>query len=118
MFAIILLASLGPPMLGMSRAKLAPHWMTLVVAICRCSPKLSLRSNCTPRYLILFFHTTSCFPRTISKIPKIRIFLEFDEVNRTLEKNKVLNKFNFFYWTLIILIIHEIYYRNAQNIKQ
>ena len=39
--------------------------MALAVAICRCSPKLSLRSNCTPRYLILVFHSTSCSSRTI-----------------------------------------------------
>ena len=41
--------SLGPPMLGISRAKFAPHWTALAVAIYRCSPKLSLRSNCNPR---------------------------------------------------------------------
>ena len=40
--------------------------MALAVAICRCSPKLRLLSNRTPGYLILFFHTTSCSPRTIS----------------------------------------------------
>ena len=52
-------------MLGMSRVRVAPHWMALAVAICRCSLKLSLRSNCTPRYLMLFFHSISCSPRTI-----------------------------------------------------
>ena len=39
--------------------------MALAVAICRCSPKLSLRSNCTPRYLMLFSHSISCSPRAI-----------------------------------------------------
>ena len=63
--ARLLLASLGPPMLGMSRVRTTPHWMALAVAICRCSPKLSLRSNCTPRYLMLFFHLISCSPRAI-----------------------------------------------------
>ena len=52
-------------MLGMSRAKRAPHRMALAVAICRCSPKLSLRSNCTPRYLMLVFHSTLCSSKTI-----------------------------------------------------
>ena len=61
----LLLASLGPPMLGMSRVRAAPHWMTLAVATCRCLPKLSLRSNYTPKYLMLFFHSISCSPRTI-----------------------------------------------------
>ena len=37
----------------------------LAVAICRCSQKLNLQSNCTTRYLIFYFHTTSCFPKTI-----------------------------------------------------
>ena len=60
-----LFASLGPTMLGTSRVKFAPHWMALAVAICRCSPKLSLRSNCTPRYFILVFHSTSCSLKTI-----------------------------------------------------
>ena len=61
----LFLASLVPPMLGMSQAKLAPHWMVLAVAICRCWPKPSLRSNCTPRYLIFVFHTPSCSPKSI-----------------------------------------------------
>ena len=61
----LLLASLGPPMLGMSRVRAALHWMALAVAICRCLPELSLRFNCTPRYLMLFFHSISCSPRTI-----------------------------------------------------
>ena len=39
--------------------------MALAVAISRCSLKLSLRSNCTPRYLMLFFHSISCSPRAI-----------------------------------------------------
>ena len=39
--------------------------MALAAAILRCSTKLSLRSNCTPRYFILVFHSTSCSPRTI-----------------------------------------------------
>ena len=52
-------------MFGISRAKFAPHWMTLAAAIFRCSPKLSLRSSCTPKYLMLGFHSTSCSARTI-----------------------------------------------------
>ena len=58
--ASLLLASLDPPMLGMSQAKLPPYWVVLAVTICRCSPKLSHRSTCTTRYLIFSFHTTSC----------------------------------------------------------
>ena len=61
----LLFASLDPRMLGISRTKFAPHWMALAVAIFRCSPKLSLRSNCTPRYLMLVFHSTSFSLRTI-----------------------------------------------------
>ena len=50
----LLLASLNSTILGMSRVKLAPHQVALTVAICRCLPKLSLRSSCTSMYLILF----------------------------------------------------------------
>ena len=50
--------------------KLAPHWMALAVAICRCSPELSLRSNCTPRYLMLVFHLTSCFSENNPRVLK------------------------------------------------
>ena len=49
----------------MSRVTAAPHWTALAVAICRCSPKLSLRSNCTLRYLMLFLYSISCSSRTI-----------------------------------------------------
>ena len=52
-------------MFGLSQSKLAPHWMALSVTIYRCSPKLRLQSNCTPRYLILFIHTAFCSQRTI-----------------------------------------------------
>ena len=41
------------------------HSMALAAAIFSCSLKLSLRSCCTPRYLMLVFHSTSCSPRTI-----------------------------------------------------
>ena len=33
-----------------------PIWMALAVVICRCSPKLSLRPNCTPRYSRYWTH--------------------------------------------------------------
>ena len=52
-------------MLGMSRVRAALHWMAFAAAIFRCSPKLSLRSSITPRYLMLVFHSTSCSPRMI-----------------------------------------------------
>ena len=52
-------------MLGISRAKFAPHWIALAAAIFRCSQKLSLRSSCAPRYLMLVFYSSSCTPRTI-----------------------------------------------------
>ena len=52
-------------MLGMSRVRAASHWMALAVAICRRSLKQSLQSNCTPRYLMLFFHSISFSLRTI-----------------------------------------------------
>ena len=61
----LLFASLGPPMFGISQAEFASHWMALAAAIFRCSPKLSLPSSCTPRYLMLIFQSTSCSPRTI-----------------------------------------------------
>ena len=61
----LLFASLGPPMFGINRAKFSPHWMALATAIFRCSPKLSPRTSCTPRYLMLVFHSTSCSPKTI-----------------------------------------------------
>ena len=44
---------------------ISPHWVALAVVICTCLPELSLRYNCTPKRMILFFHTTSCSPRTI-----------------------------------------------------
>ena len=55
----------SPSIFGISRAKFIPHWIALVAAIFTCSPKLSLRSSCTPRYLMLIFHLTSCSPRRI-----------------------------------------------------
>ena len=45
-------------------------WMVLFVAIRRCSLKLSLPSNCTPRYLMLLLHVTSYSPSTICKYLK------------------------------------------------
>ena len=62
-------------MLGMSRVRAAPHWMALAVAICRCSQKLSLRTKCTLRYLMLFFHSISCSPRTIFGYLKDLLFV-------------------------------------------
>ena len=61
----LLFAPLGPLMFGISRAKFAPNWMALAAAIFRSSPKLSLRSSCTPKYLMLLLHSTSCSPKTI-----------------------------------------------------
>ena len=52
-------------MLDISRAKLALHWMALADAILRCSLKLSLLSNCIPRYFRLLFHKTSSPPSAI-----------------------------------------------------
>ena len=61
----LLFVSLGSPMLGMSQVKLAPHWISLAAAIWRCSPKLSLRSNCAPQYFMLLFNAVSRPPSTI-----------------------------------------------------
>ena len=44
----------------LSRFQSAPHWMVLFDAICRCVPKLSLRSNCALRHLMLLILATSC----------------------------------------------------------
>ena len=82
------------PMLGISQAKLASHWMALFVAIRRCSPKLSLRSNFTPRYLILLLHVTSYSRSTIfgylkdllSVASKASVFSE--PISRLLLSNK------------------------------
>ena len=62
----LLFAFLGPPMLGMIQAMLHRHWITLLIAIWRCSTNISLRSNCTLRHLmLLLLHPTSCSPNTI-----------------------------------------------------
>ena len=65
-----LCASLGSPMLGTRRAKLAPHRLALFIAIWMCSPKLSFRSNCTPMYLMRLLHATSFSLSTIFRYLK------------------------------------------------
>ena len=50
---------------GHESSQVVPYWMALLVAIWRCSPKLSLRSNCTPRYLMSLLYATLCSPSTI-----------------------------------------------------
>ena len=55
-----LFAFLDPPIFGMRRVKLAAHSMVLVVAIWRCLPKLTLRSNCTTTYLNLNIDGVNC----------------------------------------------------------
>ena len=60
---------------GHELSQVSPHWMALAIAICRYSPKLSLWSHCTPKYLILFFYTTSCLPRTLRILKRSPVFV-------------------------------------------